>query len=64
MRGGHGSTGDGVGGSGGANPGRKDILTGSEDVDNGTIVGEGGAGVALVDRSNRQSVRSGSRAGI
>lgn len=53
MRGGHGSTGDGVGGSGGANPGRKDILTGSEDVDNGTIVGEGGAGVALVDRSNR-----------
>lgn len=64
VRGGHGSTRDGVGGSVGANPGGKDILTGSEDVDNGAIVGEGGAGVAPVDRGNSQSVRSGSRACI
>ena len=46
----HGSSGDGVGGAGAADPGREDVDTRSPDIENGTVVGEGGYGSVSVSK--------------
>lgn len=45
MGAGHAGTGDGAGSGGTTNPGAQDVGAGGKDIDDGTIVGEGGAGI-------------------
>lgn len=52
MGAGHGSTRDGVGSSGGANPRREDVATGGKDVDDGTVVGVRGTGIGVGGGTN------------
>ena len=52
----HGGTRDGPGRGGAADPGADDVLSGSPDIDDGTIVGEGGPGVTNGGRTNGDNV--------
>lgn len=54
----HGSSADGVGSGGGADPGGQNVDTGAEDINTGTVVGERSSAPARVDGSNGQGVGS------
>ena len=59
VRASHGSTGDGVGGSGRADPSRKDVETRSEDIDSAAEVGEVGTGIVAADSADGDGRRGG-----
>ena len=60
----HGSSRDGVGGGVAAAPGADHILTGGENVDDGTVVGEGCASVGDGRSTNSDSVGNMGRASV
>lgn len=64
VRGSHGSTRDGVGAGGAADPGGEDADTGSEDVDNRAVVGEGGHAIAGVTGTNGEGSGLGGRGDV
>ena len=64
VRGGHGSAGDGASRGVAADPSRDGVNTGSPDVDDGTVVGEGGLGIGDGRGSDGDGGGSTSRGGV